>query len=129
MAYPVFAISSWKIADAIMPPWKFATSSVFEEIRDLVWDRVEIRWSEAWRAESCQFFSGQWVVYELAEGGANDLGLLHIADGATRRLTTTPESEEGAEFTPDGKTVLFRRVQIVQRITAVDLSKMLAAKR
>jgi Tol biopolymer transport system component len=72
---------------------------------------------------------GQWVLYGLAAGGANDLGLLHVADGVTRRLTTTPESEEGAEFTPDGKTVLFRRVQTVQRITAVDLSKMLAAKR
>jgi TolB protein len=71
---------------------------------------------------------GQWIVYQLAAGGATDLGLLRVADGTTRRLTTTHESEEGAEFTPDGKTILFRRVKTVQRITAVDLSSLLNSK-
>jgi Tol biopolymer transport system component len=79
--------------------------------------------------QSAQWWStdGKWVVYGLAAGGANDLGLLHVPDGVTRRLTTTPQDEQGAELTPDGKTVLFRRVETVQRITTVDLSKLLAA--
>jgi hypothetical protein len=71
---------------------------------------------------------GKWVAYGLASGGATDLALLNMADGTTRRLTTTKEAEVGAEFTPDGKTVLFRRVETVQRITSVDLSKTLSGK-
>jgi Tol biopolymer transport system component len=76
----------------------------------------------AWSAD------GQWILYQLQAGGATDVGLLRVADGTTRRLTTTPEAEVAALFTPDGKTVLFRRSKTVQRITAVDLSKMLVAK-
>jgi TolB protein len=68
---------------------------------------------------------GQWVLYYIVAGGKADLGLLHLTDGSTRRLTTTPEDEVGPEFTPDGKTVLFRRMQTTQRITAVDLSKLI----
>jgi hypothetical protein len=47
-----------------------------------------------------------------------------VADGTTRRLTTTPENEAGAEFAPDAKTVIFRRVKTVQRIYAMDLAKL-----
>ena len=79
--------------------------------------------------QSAQSWStdGKWVVYGLAAGGANDLGLLHLADGVTRRLTTTPQDEQGAELTPDGKTLLFRRVETVQRIATVDVAKLLGA--
>lgn len=62
-------------------------------------------------------------------GGATDLGILTIADGTTRRLTTTKEDENGAEFTADGKTVVFRRLQTVQRIFTTDLSKLLSGAR
>lgn len=72
---------------------------------------------------------GKWLVYSLSSGGATDLGMMNLADGTTRRLTTTPQSEEGAELTADGKTLIFRRVETVHRITAVDLSKLLAAKK
>jgi Tol biopolymer transport system component len=65
---------------------------------------------------------GKWLLYTLNAGGATDLGMLNVADGTTRRLTTTPENEQGAEFTPDGRTVVFRRVKTVQRIHTVDLS-------
>ena len=68
---------------------------------------------------------GQWVLYYIIAGGKADLGLLHVTDGSMRRLTTTPDDEAGAEFTSDGKTVLFRRMQTTQRITAVDLSKLI----
>ena len=65
----------------------------------------------------------------MSAGGATDLGILNIADGTTRRLTTTREDENGAEFTPDGKTVVFRRLQTVQRIFVVDLSRLLASRK
>jgi Tol biopolymer transport system component len=68
---------------------------------------------------------GEWVLYAIASGGRNDLGLLRLADGVTRRLTTTPENEVGAEFTSDGKRVLFRRTDSVQRIMKVDLTRLI----
>ena len=86
----------------ILPPGQFATA-----------------WSD----------DGQWVAYEVGSATAQDIALLHVADGKTRRLMTTPDREEGAEFTKDGKTVLFRRMETVQRIMTADLSKLLATKR
>lgn len=62
---------------------------------------------------------GKFLLYSTSVNGVNDLGVLTIADGTTRRLTTTPESEEGAEFTPDAKTVVFRRSTTVQRLYGV----------
>ena len=72
---------------------------------------------------------GASVLYQMNSGGATDLGVLHIADGTTRRLTTTREDESSAEFTPDGKTVVFQRTQTVQRIFTADLTKLLEAIR
>lgn len=69
---------------------------------------------------------GKLLLYTINEGGQTDLGLLNPVDGSTRRLTNTKESETGAEITPDGKTVVFNRLQIVQRIVTVDLTKLLA---
>ena len=69
---------------------------------------------------------GTSLLYDVSVGGANDIGILNVADGATRRLTTTPESEGGEEFTPDGKTVVFRRTETVERIFAADLTKLLS---
>ncbi len=71
---------------------------------------------------------GVWLLYTMTAGGARDLGVMRLADGTTRRLTTTRENEAGAVFTPDGKSVVFRRVQTVERIFTVDLSKLLTAK-
>ena len=71
---------------------------------------------------------GASLLYEMSVGGTRDLGLLHVADGTKRRLTTTRENEGGAEFAPDGKTIVFSRTQNVQRIFTTDLSKLLAAK-
>lgn len=71
---------------------------------------------------------GQWAICGLQVAGAYDVSLLHVADGTMRSLTTTPESEEGAEFTPDGKTILFRRTQTVQRIMTVDVSKLVGKR-
>ncbi|MDA1080793.1 MAG: hypothetical protein O2973_03795 [Gemmatimonadetes bacterium] len=58
----------------------------------------------------------KFLLYATTVNNVADLGMLTIADGTTRRLTTTPESEDGAEFTPDGKTVVFRRSATVQRL-------------
>jgi Tol biopolymer transport system component len=69
---------------------------------------------------------GKWMVYQADAGGETDLGLLNVADGTTRRLTTTPESEYEATFTPDGKTIVFRRRTRLQTIWTTDLTKLLA---
>jgi Tol biopolymer transport system component len=68
---------------------------------------------------------GKSLLYETGPSASRDLGILNLADGTTRRLTTTPESEGGAEFTPDGKSVVFVRNRIVERIYSVDLSQVL----
>lgn len=70
---------------------------------------------------------GKSLLYYFTVGGANDIGILDVKTGATKRLTTTPQSENGAEFTPDGKTVVFRRAQTIQRVGAVDVTKLMAA--
>lgn len=72
---------------------------------------------------------GKFLLYQTPVGGASDLGLLTVADGTTRRLTTTPEAESGARFTADGKTIVFRRTKTVERIHTVDLTTLLAAPR
>lgn len=72
---------------------------------------------------------GQSVLYTLTEAGNTDLGLLNLTDNTTRRLTQTPEAEEGAEFTPDGRTVVFRRLQSVERIHTADLASLMAGGR
>ncbi|MCR4339037.1 MAG: hypothetical protein NUW01_04020 [Gemmatimonadaceae bacterium] len=77
--------------------------------------------SVAWWSED-----GSMLVYNISAGGARDLGIFRVADGTTRRLTTTPENEFGAEMTPDGKAVVFSRTKINQRIFTTDLSKLLA---
>jgi Tol biopolymer transport system component len=55
-----------------------------------------------------------------------DLGILTFADGSVRRVTTTPASEQGAEWSPDGSSILFRRVTPVRRITTADVGRLLA---
>jgi Tol biopolymer transport system component len=68
---------------------------------------------------------GGSMLYQINSGGSTDIGILNLRDGTTRRLTNTPENEAGGEFTPDGRTVVFRRVRTMQRISNVDLSKEL----
>lgn len=54
-----------------------------------------------------------------------DLGILNLADGSVRRITTTPASEEGTEWSPDGSTLVFRRVTPVSRITTADVGRLM----
>ena len=70
---------------------------------------------------------GKSMLFGTNLNGAYDLSILTLADGTKRRLTMTPESEEGAEFTPDAKTVVFRRSTTVQRLNAADLTRLLRA--
>lgn len=69
---------------------------------------------------------GKWMLYQTNVAGETDLGLFGVADGTTRRLTTTPESEYEAGFTPDGKTIVFRRRTRLQTIWTTDLTKLVA---
>ena len=72
---------------------------------------------------------GKSVLFTLTEAGATDVGVLNLSDGTTRRLTRTPQAEDGSEFTPDGRTVVFRRSQTVQRIHTANLAPLLAGGR
>lgn len=69
---------------------------------------------------------GKSMIYSYRLGGTDHLGVLTLADGSKRRLTTSPDNDAGAEWTPDGKTIVFRRVKNVSRIFTSDLTKLLA---
>jgi Tol biopolymer transport system component len=68
---------------------------------------------------------GKSLLYQTNRAGSADIGIFNVRDGTTRVLTNTPDNEEGAEITRDGKTVVFRRTRTVQRISRVDLGAML----
>jgi Tol biopolymer transport system component len=69
---------------------------------------------------------GKALLYYVPAGANNNLSLLDRTTGATRVLSTTPDSKSGAGFTPDGKTVIFVRSHDVRRIAIADLTKLLA---
>jgi len=69
---------------------------------------------------------GKSMVYTTLANGVGDIGIVNVIDGTTRRLTTTPESEGGAELTPDGKTMLMNRTTTIQRLFTANLSKLVA---
>jgi Tol biopolymer transport system component len=69
---------------------------------------------------------GKALLYSIPVGANNNLALLDRTTGATRVLSTTPDSKSGAGFTPDGKTVIFVRSHDVRRIAIADLTKLLA---
>jgi Tol biopolymer transport system component len=83
--------------------------------------RVLLNPGEVWGAWSRD---GTRLLYTLPANGTTDLGMLTLADGSRRRLTTTPEAEEGAEFAADGNTVVFRRTKRVERLHVADLSRL-----
>ncbi len=47
---------------------------------------------------------------ELLYSTGGDLFLIHVENGKWQQLTKTPEAEEDAKLSPDGKLVAFRRV-------------------
>ena len=70
-------------------------------------------------------YDGKWLLYGIPANGTFEMGLFNIADGSMRRLTTTPDDEDGAEFTRDGKTVVFARAKTVQHTHSADVSKLM----
>ena len=69
---------------------------------------------------------GRMLVHRVRTGASDNLAVLNIADGTTRRLTTTTDNDAQAQWTPDGKSVVFRRWQTVARIYSADLTRQLA---
>lgn len=69
---------------------------------------------------------GKALLYSIPVGANNNLALLDRTTGATRVLSTTPDTKGAATFTPDGKTVIFVRSHDVHRIAIADLTKLLA---
>ncbi len=68
---------------------------------------------------------GKTLLYTQFVNGAQDIGTVDVATGTRRRLTTTPENEGGSEITRDGKTVVFNRTTVVQRLFAADLARLM----
>ena len=77
----------------------------------------------AWRPD------GKAVLYAFREHGADHLGLLDIATGKLTPWTTGPDDEGGAEWTSDGKTIVFDRSNNASRIYSADLSKITAPEK
>ena len=67
----------------------------------------------------------KFLSYSTKAGGGRNLALLNLADGSSRVLTKGSDDVAGTEFTPDGKTLVFRRTKIVQRLVTVDVTKLL----
>jgi dipeptidyl aminopeptidase/acylaminoacyl peptidase len=71
---------------------------------------------------------GRQLLFRYTRNPPFDLGILTVADGSTRRITNTPESEEGPEWSADGSTLVFRRVVPINRITTVDVTRLLTRR-
>ena len=68
---------------------------------------------------------GRQLVYSRRSGGAQDLYLLTLADGTSRRLTTTPTEEPNVQWTADGATIVFDRQVPESRIVTADMTRIL----
>jgi len=69
----------------------------------------------------------RYMVYQFRANGANHIGIVTLATGAKRPLTHAADEDAAAEWTPDGKQILFERNHNVARIFVADLSKQFAA--
>ena len=69
---------------------------------------------------------GRLLLFRYTRYQPFDLGIYNLADGSERRVTNTPESEVGTEWSADGSTLVFTRVVPVSRITTVDVTPLLA---
>ena len=78
--------------------------------------RVVLGANEASTGKGSWSSDGKSLLYSVNANGAHDLGVLNLADGTKRQLTTTPEDEGGAELSADARTVVFRRAMTVQRL-------------
>ncbi len=70
---------------------------------------------------------GKQLLYYFGSPNS-DLGVLDLATGAKRRLTTTPESEGSTQWTPDGTSVVVLRSFPKRRIATVDVARLLSGK-
>jgi Tol biopolymer transport system component len=69
---------------------------------------------------------GRQLLFRYTVGQPYDLGILDLASGSTRRITSTPASEFGTEWSADGTTLVFIRQVSDYGITTADLSRLLA---
>jgi Tol biopolymer transport system component len=71
---------------------------------------------------------GRQLEFMYSQNPPYDIGILNLADGKSQRITNTPESEQGVEWSADGSTLVFSRVVPVSRVTTVDVTRLLGGK-
>jgi Tol biopolymer transport system component len=82
------------------------------------------------KGELAADFSRDGTLLAYTFGGATqDLGILDMKDGTTRRLTNTPERESGYWWAGDTKTIVVARRAPVSRIATVDVGPLLQGGR
>ena len=79
-------------------------------------NQVPITWSP----------DGRQLLFHYTRNPPLDLGIFDVADGTSRRITNTADSEQGAEWSADGSTLVFNRTVPVSRITTTDVARLLA---
>lgn len=79
-------------------------------------------WVQSWSED------GKWLLLSVPEELGRAIEVMNVATGERRRVTTGGGSNVGAEFSPAGDTVFFRRNVPVNRVAAADLTKLLTAK-
>ncbi len=86
-------------------------------------DGYELAFPEAWSPD------GMYLAYEFAAAAEGplqaDLGLYSPSDGTRRRLTSTPEEEVEARWTPDGSTLVFSRSDAKRKVARVSVAGLI----
>jgi len=78
------------------------------------------------KGEEAADFSRDGTLLAYTFGGATqDLGIIDMKDGTTRRLTNTPERESGYWWAGDTKTIVVARRSQRSRIATVDVGALL----
>jgi len=71
---------------------------------------------------------GKSLLFSVAVGAARHIDVMDVATGTMRRLTTGSATNVGAEFSPGGETVFFRRSVPTNRIAVADVGPTLSVK-
>lgn len=69
---------------------------------------------------------GRQLLYAFRAEGFRHLGILDVADGTTRQITSARANDAGAEWSADDSAIVFQRSVPISRIYTADLTRLLA---